>query len=55
MPLGKVTESNKTISPTFIPCAAEVVMVTVVVEFVERVAPVILVFKGVISKSCPSK
>ena len=55
VPLGKVTASNKTIPPTLIPCAAEVVIVTVVVEFVESVAPVILVFKGVISKSWPSK
>ena len=55
MPPGNVTLSNKTISPSFILCAVEVVIVTVVVEFVESVAPVMSAFKGVTSNSCPSK
>ena len=42
-------------SPTAIPWSADVVSVTVVVALKVKVAPVIAVARGVISKSCPSK
>ena len=36
-------------------CAADVVIVIVVEPLNVKVAPAIVLFKGVISKSCPSK
>ena len=55
VPPGKVTLSNKTISPSSKLCAADVVIVIVVVPLNVNVAAEIVVDKGVISNNCPSK
>ena len=55
VPLGKVTESNKTISPSSKLCAADVVIVIVGVPLKVNVAPAIEDVKGVISKNWASK
>ena len=55
VPPGNVTLSNKTISPSSKLCAADVVIVIVVVPLKVNVAPDIEDVKGVISKNWPSK
>jgi hypothetical protein len=55
VPPGKVTLSNKTMSPSSKLCAADVVIVMVVEPLKVNVADEIVVAKGVTSKNCPSK